>query len=146
LKEKLEIVQDSREKKSLFKSATIKALRTGDYSLLNLENEISIERKSLIDLVNSLVQNRKRFKKELERNRELKYFAIIIEGHYTDLIHDRYKGSSYTKVKGETISKILCTLHIKYGVNFFFTCDRNGSKKLIKHLFESYLKFICDQL
>lgn len=67
-------------------------LETGDYSLPGLETKIAIERKSLADLVGTVTgstttrlgeraENMARFGEELERARELWWFAIVIEAY-----------------------------------------------------------------
>lgn len=67
------IVEDSREQTPLdfspFEAQGVsvvrKKLRTGDYSVLGMEREIIIERKSLADCVSSLTHGRERLTREL---------------------------------------------------------------------------------
>jgi len=57
-----------------------KALKTGDYSLEEWEDEITIERKTLDDLVGSVMPpNRERFIGECERMAGFKRKAIVVE-------------------------------------------------------------------
>jgi ERCC4-type nuclease len=53
---------------------------TGDYALSGLENEIAIERKTLPDLVNSIIQERKGFIAKCEGLAAFKKKCIVIEG------------------------------------------------------------------
>ena len=135
-----EIVVDTREQKPFFKNATYKGLKTGDYSILGLEDKIAIERKSPGDLFGTLGGGHKRFKKELERAKKLDYFAIIIEGSYSKILTKDFEGSYHNKMRGYVITSILFTLHVKYNINVFFAINRNESKKIIKEIFKAYIK------
>ncbi len=67
-------------------SGTIRRrLSTGDYTLLGLEKEIAIERKTLSDLVNSIIQERKRFIAKCEKLAAFKKKCIVIEGSLSAL-------------------------------------------------------------
>ena len=139
------IIQDSREQKPLFiKDVVVKCLKTGDYSVeyngIDYSDKIALERKSAIDLFGTLTKGHARFKKELERARELEYFAIVIDGSINNIYTKNFVGAKYTRIQGYVIAKILFTLHIKYGINIFFGENRNGSKRIIKGIFEAYLK------
>ena len=116
----------------------VKTLKTGDYSILGFENEISIERKSIPDLVQTLTRGHQRFKKEIQRSMQMNYFAILIEGSAYGLLTNQWQGSQHTKVSGQTIFKILCTIHHKYKIPFFFA-ERHIAPSLINTLFDSYL-------
>lgn len=133
------IITDTREQKPLWGNIFSK-LEVGDYSLDGYENEIAIERKSLPDLFHTLGQGHKRFKNELERADKLKYFAIVVEGTYTQALKKYFDGSVYSQMKGSLIVKIMFTLHIKYGINIFFCDGRAEAKKLIQSIFDAYLK------
>lgn len=137
----MKVVVDSREQRPLWEEGVVvKKLDVGDYSLLNFEDKIAIERKSLIDLYGTLGRGHKRFKKELERSEALDYFAIVIEGTYTQCVTKSFPGSFHSKIRGYVITSILFTLHVKYGVNVFFAKDRKESREIIKELFKAYLK------
>ena len=139
----MKIVVDTREQKPYWKEGPEiirRGLKTGDYSIEGYEDKICIERKSLPDLFGTLGKGHTRFKKELERARELDYFAILIDGSMSSCVNKDFKGSKHSMMAGHVVLKILFTLHIKYGVNFFFSNGRHESRRLIKGLFESWLK------
>ena len=78
------IIIDSREQRpwlfdKLENPCEIGTLKTGDYSLESYENSIVVERKSAADFITSVTRDRKRFKAELERARDIKHFAVIVE-------------------------------------------------------------------
>jgi|ETNvirnome_2_300_1030623.scaffolds.fasta_scaffold00052_43 ERCC4-type nuclease len=135
------IIIDTREQKPLWnKNVVVKKLDVGDYSIEGFEDKIAIERKSLGDLFGTLGGGHKRFKKELERSKSYDYFAIVIEGSYTNCINKDFPNSYFSKMRGYVITSILFTLHVKYDINIFFANNRIESKKIIKELFKSYYK------
>ncbi len=134
------IVVDTREQLPLWtKKIERKKLDIGDYSIKGYENQIAIERKSLGDLFGTLSGGHKRFKKELMKSLGLEYFAIVIDGTYTQIQKKDFKGSYFSRMKGYVILKILFTLHVKYRINVFFASNRCESKRIIKSLFNSYI-------
>ena len=62
-------------------------LKSGDYSILGMEDRISVERKSLADLYGTLSAGRKRFEAEMSRLASLECAAVVIEASLSDLIH-----------------------------------------------------------
>lgn len=54
-------------------------LRTGDYSIKGMEDRVTIERKSMKDLMGTLGGGRDRFEKEHERMTHFQYAAVVIE-------------------------------------------------------------------
>jgi ERCC4-type nuclease len=63
---------------------TVHSLKTGDYSIAGHEGDLAIERKSKMDLVGTITRGRKRFERELERMREYKVSAVIIESEWLE--------------------------------------------------------------
>lgn len=64
---------------------TVRAgLVTGDYSILGLESEIAIERKSLPDLLGCIGNERERFDKEIKRLVAYPCRAIIVEASWRE--------------------------------------------------------------
>ncbi len=52
----------------------------GDYTLLGMEEEVIVERKTVPDLVNSIIQDRKNFIEKCERLSKFRKKCLIIEG------------------------------------------------------------------
>lgn len=134
-----QIVVDTREQLPLW-TGIRKGMKVGDYSIEGFEDKIAIERKSLPDLAGSLGKGHARFRKELERAKELDYFAIVVEGSITKLEKKQWYQSHRCKMKGFVLTKILFTLHIKYGINVFFAENRSDARVLIRNIFTAYLK------
>ncbi len=68
-----------------FSGTVRKRLPAGDYTLLGMENEIAIERKTLPDLVNSIIQERANFILRCERLASFKKKCFVIEGTLSQL-------------------------------------------------------------
>ena len=77
------VIVDTREKKPFnlkgFETV-LRALKTGDYSIVGFEDKFCIERKSYNDFYSTLVSNFRHFQKELNRMSKMQYSYIIVEG------------------------------------------------------------------
>jgi ERCC4-type nuclease len=90
----LEIVVDTREQIPFDfvgcgcdAVVTVKKLTTGDYSVAGLEDQITIERKSLAYLYGSCGKNgRERFEREIVRMAKFRYAAIVVEEQWGDIL------------------------------------------------------------
>lgn len=86
--EQVVAVVDDREKLRLdlspLQSAT-KRLDTGDYSVRGLERHVSVERKSLSDLLNSVGNNRETFDKEMMRILAYPVRALVVEATWAEI-------------------------------------------------------------
>lgn len=61
-------------------TATCRAgLKTGDYSIQGLEDEVAIERKSKADLYGTVGRGRARFEREIERLAAMQFPAVVLE-------------------------------------------------------------------
>lgn len=81
------IVVDSREQKPFkFSVPTVKkGLASGDYSVVGYEDDITVERKSLPDLVRCCGRERSRFMDQCKRLIQIKCRLLIIEGSWSDI-------------------------------------------------------------
>lgn len=61
-------------------------LKTGDYSIVGLEDRITVERKSLVDLYGTLGGGRERFEREFERMMEMDCANVVIEADWREII------------------------------------------------------------
>ena len=78
------LVTDTREQLALFETSRRVTLKTGDMSVLGLEGQVAVERKSISDLLGSLGGKggvrRKRFEAEFARLGAMPRGAVVIEG------------------------------------------------------------------
>ena len=83
------IAIDTREQRPYeFPGAERMTLPTGDYSIVGLEDQVAIERKSKTDAYSSLGQARARFRRELERLAKFDYAAIVVEDTVPGFLDD----------------------------------------------------------
>ena len=91
-----------------------------------MEDKVCLERKSIADLVDTLVRdlsaNRKgrigRFAKELERLKAIRYSAIVVEGSRRDIHNHRYT----SKVPPRLVEGMVNYIWVNSGVPTFW-CD-----------------------
>jgi DNA excision repair protein ERCC-4 len=68
-----------------FTGTVHKRLPVGDYTLLGMEEEVAVERKTVPDLVNSIIQDRKDFIGKCERLSGFKKKCLVIEGSLSSI-------------------------------------------------------------
>lgn len=128
----MKILIDSREQMPLFfdnyyvEGTEVIALPIGDYSCeykQGFQCPIVFERKTLDDLFLTMSQNYERFRREIEKAKELDIKVIIvIEATFGEILW----GSQYSIRDGLSVVRQLFTLWIKYDVPFY--CFKNRSE------------------
>ena len=63
-----------------------KKLRTGDYSIVGMENLVTIERKSLGDAYNTFGDGRDRWERELKRMVDFQFAAVVVEAGWPSVL------------------------------------------------------------
>lgn len=108
-------------------------LDAGDYSIEGWENKIAIERKSATDFYGSIINNkennnRDRFERELERLKDYKFKAIVIEEEEQNLLcPESYgRGINRNSIYGSIIS-----FEIKYGLNVYYGSREYCENKML---------------
>ena len=98
----------------------VATLETGDYSIEGMEHLVCLERKSLPDLVGTLMQNRQRFFRQLERMQAFPHRAIIVEASYED-VKSPYSFADAVEAHPNGVSGSLDALEVKFGVPVIYT-------------------------
>jgi ERCC4-type nuclease len=106
-------------------SARRATLPTGDYSVEGMETLLTLERKSLFDLVGTLMHNRDRFFAECERMTEFKWKAILVEASYED-IKSPYTQSEFVKAHPNGVIGSLDAVEAKFGIPVIFTSQNRA--------------------
>lgn len=95
--QQITILCDTREQRPLKFNSSFKVerigLKTGDYSCKHLESVVTVERKSLSDLIGCIGRDRERFEKNIERLKSFPVRAVIVEGAWIEIEQQRYRGS-----------------------------------------------------
>jgi len=68
-----------------FSGTVHKRLPIGDYTILGMEDEVAVERKTIPDLVKSIIQEREGFIEKCERLSAFRKKALVIEGSLSSL-------------------------------------------------------------
>jgi ERCC4-type nuclease len=95
-------------------------LPTADYSVEGMEDLLVLERKSLGDLVGTLMHHRERFFDECERMTKFRWRAIIVEASYED-VKSPYKQNEFIQSHPNGVSGSLDALESKFGIPVIYT-------------------------
>ena len=132
------IAIDTREQRPYeFPGAEVRTLPTGDYSIVGLEDRVTIERKSKADAYSSLGHGRARFRREWERLAKFDYAAIVIE----DTVQGFLKRPPHSKMNPRSAIGSLLAWSVKYRVPVFFAEDRVHASALTNKLLQMYFKY-----
>lgn len=104
------------------------SLPTGDYSVEGYQNLISLERKTLNDIVGSLMSGRNRFLNEIERLSEFRYKCLCIEASRT-AIKTPYSFCGTVKAHPNGIVGSLDAIAAKYGIIIHYGDNRTLSEE-----------------
>jgi ERCC4-type nuclease len=139
--ERIKIIIDTREQKPLIftdHETVTRKLDEGDYNIVELEDKIVIERKSIQDLYGSIIQGHARFKREILRAKaKNKKFYIFLEGTKTAFIR---RSIIKYNIKWETLSKIINTMVTRYDLIIVECEDRELMSSKIIETIENELK------
>lgn len=116
-------------------------LYAGDIKLLNSTKVIIDIKKDLLEMCGNLtsLKEHQRIKREIERAKEIeceRFIFLIKEPKIKSVDEVVNWSSKRTKVKGETLMKIMKTMNERYNVEFMFTTKEKAGKKIIELLTE----------
>lgn len=118
-----------------------KALPSGDYSLLGLEHQFAIERKSLSDLLGCIFTDR--FKRELERLAEFEQAYLVIEASLWKIRNHANRFAK--KINPEAVIGMLQSISVRYGVHVSFLDDRETAQRYTQGLIEKYHRHLLSR-
>ena len=142
------IICDTREKgnkkileyfDSVEQDYIISKLDAGDYALFKDYSTIIDKKDGLLELAGNLchTQEHERIKREIAKARELgcENFIFLIQDNKIKTLEDIKSWTSpHTKVKGETLFKIMATMKQKYNVRFIIVPKKKMGEMIIKLL------------
>lgn len=134
------VVVDTREVLPYtFQTPSVRGtLKTGDYSLVDFEDKISIERKEKNDLIGCLSSGRDRFKRELVRGTKLGYFALVVEASLSDIVTGNYR----SRMNPKSVVQSLISFSVKYRLPIFFADNRLYAQRLTESLLLKFYREI----
>lgn len=141
---KLTIIEDTREQTPLDFSgfrgveSVRSGLKTGDYSVQGYEDKICFERKSIPDLVGTLIGGHERFLREMDRMKDYEEKYILVE-------HSASRAYLYCERHGweykfDTIIQSLLAYAYHYRVRVKFCKNRDDMAEYIVKKSREYVK------
>lgn len=119
-------------------------LDAGDYSVVGMEKLLTLERKTLTDLITSLIQHRKRFFRLCEKLAKYRWRALLVEASYENIKSPYY--DLETQAHPNAVSGTLDALEVRYGIPVIYTsrncalAEEKTASWLSKHFTYWYLE------
>jgi ERCC4-type nuclease len=136
------IAIDTREQRPYwFPRSVVKTLATGDYSLVGLEDRVTVERKSKSDAFNSLGRSRPRFYREVERLQHYDYAAIVVESSLPDFMTP----PPFSRMCPQACIHTLVAWSVRYGVHVFFAGDRAHGNALTSSILHKFWRHYSER-
>lgn len=112
-------------------------LKTGDYSIEGYEDRCTVERKNLSDLYSTLIHDRDRFERELERMQEMEFSAVVIEAGWSSILH---RPPANTQIKPKAIYRSILAYSVRYKTKWFAMDTRQLAEHTVFRLLERFYK------
>ena len=114
-------------------------LKTGDYSVKGMEQNVTVERKTPSDLFSSVGNGRARFEREMVRMSEMDYATIVIE---TSLAGIFMNPPNRSKMLPKAVFRTLLSWSVKYNIYVWPAWNREAGEKitylLLKNFYENH--------
>lgn len=139
--EPITVLVDTREQKpwqftpGLFQAERA-TLQTGDYSVKGIESRMRLERKSIGDLVGTVISDWIRFRKELYRLAFFDVAAIVVEGTPKDIWDHRYESDA----KPESVMGRVNGIYLDHGVPVLWWGERSNCVRMVENFFRLAIK------
>lgn len=105
-------------------------LPCGDYSLRGLSAEVAIERKSLPDLVMCCGKDRARFVEQIERMRDFRFRALVVESRLSHVSAGIYRSN----INAMSVIGTLIKIAHDYGVPVWMAESPTGAAELVERM------------
>jgi len=118
-------------------------LPVGDYSIRGFHDwsnpAFAVERKSLNDLIGSLTFGRERFWKELEKLRQFRFAALVIEADRTDIEQHTYRSAATP----ESVFQSLTAIMVRCNIHVVFCGDADGAARMVESMVRQFARKIA---
>lgn len=118
------------------------ALPVGDYGVKGFSDwsnpAFIAERKSVDDLVGSLIQGRDRFMREIEKMRQFRFACLLIESERIDIISHAYK----SKANPVSILATLDAISVRTNIHVFWCGSADGAARQLESLVRQFSRGI----
>ena len=102
------------------------SLNTGDYSIEGYASDFIVERKSLEDLVNTVIHDRKRFERELERMTRYPFRRLLIVAPWKSVLKGNYR---FSMASGKAVMASVSAFEVRYAVPAVFVDNPEEAAK-----------------
>ncbi len=127
-------------------STRVATLPVGDYSVEGMESLLVLERKSLTDLIGTLMHHRERFFRQCERMADFKWKAIIVEASYEDVKSPYTASAEFASAHPNGVAGSLDAVEAKFGIPVIYAsrykdlAEEKCASWLSKHFTYWYLE------
>ncbi|MHC4504139.1 MAG: ERCC4 domain-containing protein [Planctomycetota bacterium] len=115
-------------------------LKTGDYSIRGLEDEIAVERKSKVDLYGTVGRGRGRFERELERLAVMRAPALVLECDLASIL----RPPSRSKVSPSSVLNSLIAWSVRHRIPVWPCQGRRFAEivtfRLLQHYWADHMR------
>ncbi len=132
---------DTREQEALFLDKppsglhiVREVLSCGDYSIVGYENKITVEKKSVLDLLSCLGQQRDRFKVEIEHMATFERKWIVVLGSEEELLSFQV----YSKMHPNSVRASICSIEVRNNIHFHYQPKKSEIERWILDRFIKY--------
>lgn len=116
----------------------------GDYSVDGYEGVMHVERKSVLDLIGTLLDfdgRRDRFEQELSNLERIKYGAVIVEGHVADILAaSEQRGKKSVSTIRKVLYRSMMGYQTDYRVPWFFCGDTRAAEVTCFRFFQRAIR------
>ena len=130
--DRITVVVDTREQEPYAFDAGCevvrRALPAGDYSIEGFEDSVAVERKTLEDFVSTVIRQRKRFYRELQRLEGYEAACVVVESDLRDVLTGRYRSGAHPNAVLGTVVSIV----VDFQIPVFFCSDRQVACRFVE--------------
>ena len=135
------VIIDTREQTPLSFPPDVRTVRdrlkTGDYSIIGYEDRFTVERKTLSDLVRTVIHERERFVRELERMASFDFRRLLVVAPYAKVVRGPYR---FSGAHPRAIVASLAAWEVRYGVPVVFAANEYEAARRIADWVHYYVR------
>lgn len=137
------VIADTREQEPFVLTPTRittvrRALAAGDYSVVGLEERVAVERKTIEDLVKTVVLDRERFERELAKLATYDAACVVVEGGLRDILDGNYRSG----IHPNSVFGAVMAIIVDHRIPVFFCGDRQAARTFTEgYLLRCHRKF-----
>lgn len=116
-----------------------RTLKVGDYSVVGMETEVAVERKSLSDFAATALRGAERFERELAVLGGYWRAAVVIEANPADILDGKCR-ADIGAANPNSIVALATYIHVRHGVPVLWAGDRQTAVQIVENFLWFSLK------